>query len=282
MKYIDTHCHMNFAIYHPDIDEVIARAQENSVAVVNIGTQQDTSSQAVTLAEENLHLWAIIGLHPVQTIASFHDHEEVGDDGDEFHSRGEVFDMDYYRNLIKKSDKVVGIGECGLDYYHNTPETKTAQETAFRQQIVLAIECDLPLMLHVRPSQGSFDAYYDVLEILKEYKMKNSSLRGQAHFFAGNAEIARQFIDLGFYISFTGVITFTHDYDEVIKSIPLNRILSETDSPYVTPAPYRGQRNEPIHVREVVKKIAELHVVNEPVVCDQIRENVKELYRIEY
>lgn len=282
MKYIDTHCHMNFAIYHPDITEVIARTHEYSVAAINIGTQKDTSAQAVRLAEENNNLWAIVGLHPIHTSASFHDHNEVGEDGQEFNSRGEVFDIEYYRNLVNQSKKVVGIGECGLDYYRNTPETKELQETAFRKQIQLALECDLPLMLHVRPSQGSFDAYEDVLEILEEYKKDNPQLRGQAHFFAGSKEIAQRFIDLGFYISFTGVITFTHDYDEVVKNIPLDRILSETDAPYVTPNPYRGQRNEPIYVREVVAKIAELHNVEKEEVCEQIRKNVKELYGIEY
>lgn len=282
MKYIDTHCHMNFAIYHPDIDEVIARTKEHSVAVINIGTQQDTSAHAVALAQDNDHLWAIVGLHPIHTSASFHDHDEVGEDGEEFTSRGEVFDVDYYQSLINQSDRVVGIGECGLDYYHNTPESKQLQESAFRQQIELALKNDLPLMLHVRPSQGSYDAYYDVLEILEGYKKEHSHLRGQAHFFAGDADIAQRFIDLGFYISFTGVITFTHDYDEVLKSIPLDKILSETDAPYVTPKPYRGQRNEPIHVREVVKKIAELHEVEEDRVCEQIQENVKNLYKIEY
>ena len=282
MNYIDTHCHMNFAIYHPDIHEVITRTQEQSVAVINIGTQKDTSARAVSLAIENHNLWAIVGLHPIHTSEIFHDHDEVGSEGQEFTSRGEVFDLDYYRSLIKQSGKVIGIGECGLDYYHNSPKTKKVQEHAFRQQIELALECNLPLMLHVRPSQGSYDAYEDVLQILHEYKKENPTLRGQAHFFAGNNEVAQRFTELGFYISFTGVITFTHDYDEVVANIPLDKILSETDSPYVTPVPYRGKRNEPIYVQEVVKKIAQLHSVSETELCEQIKRNVKELYGVEY
>lgn len=282
MKYIDTHCHMNFAVYTSDLHEVVARTQEHSIAVINIGTQRDTSLRAVELAEAHDNLWAIVGLHPIHTSSSFHDHDEVGEEGQEFNSRGELFDTEYYRSLIEQSDRVIAIGECGLDYYRNTEETKGLQETAFRKQIELALEYNLPLMLHVRPSLGSFDAYEDVFEILEEYKKDYPELRGQAHFFAGDTEIAQRFIDLGFYISFTGVITFTHDYDEVLKSIPLNRILSETDAPYVTPTPHRGQRNEPIHVREVVKKIAQLHSTEKENVCEQIRENVKELYGIEY
>ena len=281
MKYIDTHCHMNFAVYESDIQDVIARTKKHSVAVINIGTQKDTSAKAVALAEKNDHLWAIVGLHPIHTQTSFHDHDEVGEEGEEFTSRGEIFNSQYYRQLIQSSDKVVGIGECGLDYYRNTPKTKEVQEKAFREQIELALECNLPLMLHVRPSQGSYDAYEDVLEILEEYKKDNQQLRGQAHFFAGSAEIAQRFINLGFYVSFTGVVTFTKDYDNTIKSIPLDMILSETDAPYVTPAPYRGQRNEPIHVREVVKRLAELHNVTEDEMCSEIQKNVHKLYGIQ-
>jgi TatD DNase family protein len=273
---------MNFAVYHDDIADVIERTKEDSVAVINIGTQADTSKRAVELAQSNDHLWAIVGLHPIHTTASFHDHDELGEQGDEFTSRGEVFDIDYYRELTTSSDRVVGIGECGLDYYRNTSETKEAQEQAFRAQLDLAVELDLPVMLHVRPSQGSFDAYYDVLEIIKEYKTKYPKLRGQAHFFAGDLNIAQQFIDLGFYISFTGVITFAKDYEMLVKEIPLNNILSETDAPYVSPAPFRGQRNEPSHVREVVKKIAELKDMSVVEVAEQIKKNVKELYGIEY
>ncbi|MCA9351938.1 TatD family hydrolase, partial [Patescibacteria group bacterium] len=132
MKYIDTHAHMNFVIYDQDRDEVIKRTQDDGVRVINVGTQQDTSRIAVELADQYDHLWAIIGLHPIHTTASFHDHDEVGEGGDEFTSRGEDFDVDYYRNLAQSSNKVVGLGECGLDYYRNTPETRDAQEKAFR------------------------------------------------------------------------------------------------------------------------------------------------------
>ena len=282
MKYIDSHCHMNFAIYHEDVAEVIEKTKQDSVAVINIGTQSDTSKKGVELANDHDHLWAIIGLHPIHTSLSYHDHDELGNEGEEFTSRGEVFDIDYYRSLANSSEKVIGIGECGLDYYRNTPETKSSQEKAFRDQIELALELDLPLMLHVRPSVGSYDAYEDVLEILQGYKEEHPSMRGQAHFFAGNMDIAQQFIDLGFHISFTGVITFAKDYEELVRDIPLNKILSETDAPYVSPKPFRGQRNEPSHVREVVKKIADVKEISVDEVAEAIRENVKELYGIEY
>lgn len=279
MKYIDTHAHMNFVIYDKDRVDVIARTKNDDVNVINVGTQQDTSKLAVEMAEQHDHLYAIVGLHPIHTVSHFHNHDEVGEDGDEFTSRGEVFDSDFYRGLAQSSDRVVGIGECGLDYYRNTLETKTAQEKAFRAQIELALELDLPLMLHVRPSEGSMDAYEDVLEILREYAGKGN-LRGQAHFFAGTVEIGQQFIDLGFYISFTGVITFASVYEKLVKSIPVDRILSETDAPYVTPHPFRGQRNEPSHVREVLGKISRIKKIDEEEMAEQVMKNAKILYRL--
>ena len=279
MKYIDTHAHMNFVIYDEDRADVIERTKNDDVVVINIGTQEDTSRIAVELAEEHDHLYAIIGLHPIHTVSHFHNHDEVGEDGDEFTSRGEVFDVDYYRTLAQSSDRVVGIGECGLDYYRNTTETRTAQEKAFREQIELALELDLPLMLHVRPSEGSMDAYEDVLAILRDYS-NNDKLRGQAHFFAGTPEIAQSFIDLGFYISFTGVITFASVYEKLVKAVPMDRILSETDAPYVTPHPFRGQRNEPSHVREVLGKISRIKKIDEEEMAEQVMKNAQNLYHI--
>lgn len=279
MKYIDTHAHMNFVIYDDDRAGIIEKTKQDNVLVINVGTQQDTSKLAVEMADAHNHLYAIIGLHPIHTVSHFHNHDEVGEDGDEFTSRGEVFDIEYYRTLAQSSKHVVGIGECGLDYYRNIVETKTAQETAFRQQIELALELDLPLMLHVRPSEGSMDAYEDVLEILREYADKGN-LRGQAHFFAGTVEIAQQFIDLGFYISFTGVITFAGMYEKLVKAVPMNRILSETDAPYVTPHPFRGTRNEPSHVREVLGKISRIKKIDESEMAEQVLRNAQRLYRL--
>lgn len=276
MKYIDAHCHLNFKIYEADRDDVIQRSREDKVCVVNVGTQQDTSRTAVEIAEAHEHCYAVIGLHPIHTMASFHDHQELGDEGETFVSRGEVFDTNWYRSLVSSSQKVVAIGECGLDYYHNNPETRKVQEAAFRAQIRLAQECHLPLMLHVRPSEDSFDAYFDVLEILKEYE----GLRGNVHFFAGNEEIAKAFLALGFYLSFTGVITFAKSYEALVAETPLDRILSETDAPYVTPVPFRGKRNEASHVREVVKKIAEIKGLDEEQVAAQIMQNAKTLFGI--
>ena len=187
MKYIDIHSHTNFAAYNNDREEVITRAKDEGVAMITVGTQFDTSEQGVAMANQYDHCYAIIGLHPIHTTKFYHDEQELGEGNKEFTSRGEVFNIEKYRELATTSDKIVGVGETGLDYYRSDADTKAAQETAFHAQIELALELDLPLMLHVRPSENSMDAYEDVLEILREYKdSAGDKLRGDAHFFCRN------------------------------------------------------------------------------------------------
>ncbi len=248
-KYIDIHSHVNFAAFEKDREEVIKRARAAGVAMINVGTQKDTSASAVALAERYQEgVYAAVGLHPIHTAKSFHDEEELGTGGKEFTSRGEQFDYDFYKKLALHP-KVVAIGECGLDRFRSLEVEKfKAQEEAFRKQIELANEIGKPLMLHIRK------AYQDAYDILKT----TAKVPGNLHFFAGTIEDAKLFLGIGFSFSFTGVITFTHDYDEVVRYLPLERIMSETDCPYVAPVPYRGKRNEPAYVVEVVKKIAEI------------------------
>lgn len=269
MNYIDTHAHLNFETYDADRDILIKDLSENAVTVINVGTDQQSSVFAAALAEQYDHLYAIVGLHPIYV---------EGDDSQDEQS-SKIIDVDFYRKLAQSSHRIVGIGECGLDYFRNSINSKVQQEKAFRTQIELALELNLPLMLHIRPSEDSMDAYLDALAILREYS-SDVRLRGQAHFFAGTIEIAQDFIDLGFYISFTGVITFARMYEKIVSSIPLDKILSETDSPYVSPHPYRGQRNEPLHVREVVRKIAKIKNIPEEEIAAQIMQNAKTLYCI--
>jgi len=267
-KYIDIHSHVNFSAFDADRDEVIKRALENNTWIINVGTQINTSKKAMELAHKYPEgVYATVGLHPIHTGASFHDKQELGDEGEEFTSRGEVFDKNIYRELLKDS-KVVGIGECGLDYYHMESESIKKQKEVFIEQIKLANEIGKPLMLHIR------DAYTDTLEILKEH----SKVKGVVHFFVGNKEEAKGFLDLGFALSFTGVLTFTHNYDEIVKNTPLDMILTDTDSPYVAPVPYRGQRNEPSYVREIVKRIAEIKNLPEREVARAIIANAKRIF----
>jgi TatD DNase family protein len=285
-KYIDIHSHINFTAFDADRDEVIKRALDNDTWLINVGTQIDTSKKAVELAHKYKEgVYAIIGLHPIHTGRSFHDTKELGpsfaeaSDGQGmkgFTSRGEIFDKNIYRELLI-DEKVVAIGECGLDYYHLDEDSIKKQKETFIAQIELANEIGKPLMLHIR------DAYSDALVILKEH----AKVKGVVHFFTGTWEEAKGFLDFGFLISFAGSITFPPKKDgtgshtiEVIKNVPLDMILTDTDSPYVAPVPYRGKRNEPIYVKEIVKKIAEIKNLSEEEVAKAIVANAKRLFGI--
>jgi TatD DNase family protein len=276
-KYIDIHSHVNFKAFKEDGDAVIKRALENDTWLINVGSQLSTSKRAVEIAHRYKEgVFAIVGLHPIHLLESYHDDAEIGE-GNGFMTRAEEFDKDAYQELLK-DPKVVGIGECGLDYFHCQPETIEKQKKVFREHVALAQETGKALMLHVRndPKNSSLNAYHDVLEILKDFP----GVKGDVHFFAGGIEDAKSFNDLGFTVSFTGVITFTHDYDEVVKSVPLNMIMADTDCPYVAPVPYRGKRNEPVYVKEIVKKIAEIKNLPEPEVAEAIVANAKRVFNI--
>lgn len=284
-KYIDIHAHTNFAVFDADREAVVKRALDAGVWMINIGTQKDTSKKAVEMTQEFPEgVYAIVGLHPIHVNASFHDKEEIGTETATFTSRGETFDKTYYRDLIHTANnglpqgkkRVVGIGECGLDYYRApTDDEKARQIEAFKGQIELALECDLPLMLHVR------SAYRDVLDILHFYKKEaGDKLRGDAHFFAGSVDEAREFLALGFHLSYTGVVTFAKQYRELVEATPIDRIMSETDCPYVAPVPHRGQRNEPVFVREVADKIADIKGMIPADCHKQLVENARKLWCI--
>lgn len=245
---IDIHSHLNFAAFDADRDATAKRAIDGGTAFITVGTQLDTSRSAVALAEKYPEgAYAIVGLHPIHTLASFHDEKELGEGGKEFTSRGETFDPDAYRELLR-NPKVVGIGECGLDYYRLSQDSQARQKEAFYGQIALAEEFKKPLMLHIR------QAYADALEILAAHP----TIKGNAHFFAGTLEEAKRFLDLGFTLSFTGVITFAKQYEELVRFTPLDMIQAETDCPFVAPVPHRGKRNEPAYVNEVVAAIAKI------------------------
>jgi TatD DNase family protein len=277
-KYIDIHSHVNFKAFDEDREQVLKRALDNNTWVINVGTQIDTSKKAVELAHKYPEgVYAIIGLHPIHTGASFHDEKELGEGGAEFTSRGEVFDKEKYLELLR-DPKVVGVGECGLDYFRCDTESIEKQKKAFIEQIEIANEVGKPLMLHIRnnPENKELNAYSDALEILKQH----AKVKGDVHFFAGSLEDAKGFVDFGFTLSFTGVITFAKNYDEVIRNTPLDMIMSETDAPYVSPVPYRGKRNEPIYVSEVVKRISEIKNIPLDTVSEALIANAKRVWKI--
>jgi len=269
----DVHTHTQFAAFAEDQDAVIQRALDAGVWMINVGTQKDTSAKAVEVAQKYPEgVYATVGLHPIHTEKSYHDAQEFGDstEAKSFTSRGEEFAYDYYKNLAK-DQKVVAIGECGLDYYRLGEETKKKQQEIFIKQIELAAELKKPLMIHCR------NAFGDLIHIL-DTKYKILDTLGIIHFFTGTKEDARNLLDMGFSFSFGGVITFTRDYDESIKYIPLERILLETDAPYVTPAPHRGKRNEPVYIIEVAKKLAEVKSVSLEEVIVQTYKNACEVF----
>ncbi len=279
----DCHTHVQFAAFEKDWKATIDRALTAGVSIINVGTQKDTSAKAVEVADQySSGVYATIGLHPVHTTKSYHDAQELGggEAAKAFVSRGEEFDYPFYAELAK-NPKVVGVGECGLDYYRPTgdeKEYKAKQKEVFLQHVKLALEFDKALMIHCRPSKGSDDAYEELLGILTDVKFPTS--RAVLHFYVGSQQMTKKFLDAGFNFEFGGVTTFARDYDEQIKSIPLDRILTETDAPYVSPEPYRGQRNEPAYVVEVVKKLAEIKGVSYDEMAKQTELNARRIFKI--
>ncbi|MFZ4499986.1 MAG: TatD family hydrolase [Minisyncoccia bacterium] len=262
MHTIDTHSHFNLAQFDADQAEAILRMREAGVGTICIGIDAVTSERAVLLAGSNPDIWACVGQHPTEWAQSF--------------NPSQMYDL-------ASTPRVVAIGECGLDYFREserTPEAKEKQRELFQAQIELAARFDLPLMLHIRPESGTMTAYTDALEMLEAHKEQWSLMRGTAHFFAGTKEIADRFLSLGFHISFSGVITFVPEYEELVAHVPLERILSETDAPFAAPAPYRGRRNEPAYVVEVVKKIAEIKNLDLLEVQQRLLANAKTLFSL--
>jgi len=242
---IDIHCHLDFKDFDGDREEVIKRTLDAGVWMINVGVDLETSKKSIELAEKHKGIFAAVGLHPTDKDA-------------------EKFEINAFRELAQHP-KVVAIGECGIDMFRRlnvrSSTLNSLQKDIFKQQIELAVELNKPLMIHCR------DAHDEVLSML------NSGVRGNVHFFSGNREQAERYLELGFSLSFTGVITFARQYDEIIKSAPFDRIMVETDSPFVAPIPYRGQRCEPLYVKEVAKRIAEIRDISYEEVAKQTTQN---------
>lgn len=256
-EYFDIHSHLNFPQYETDRDAVIAEMKEKGIATITVGTDFDLSQSAVALADAHENIYACIGVHPADDASKTF--------GPEFEE-------------LVKHPKVVAIGECGLDYFRLEGDSiaeKKRQKALFEEQIHFAVKHDKLLMIHCR------DAYEDATNMLESFKKEyGDKLWGNAHFFAGGVEIGKRLVDIDFSLSFTGVITFTHDYDEVIRQTPLDMIMSETDAPYVAPVPYRGKRNSPVYVSEVVKKLAEIKGESLDVVKKAMVENAVKRFHI--
>ncbi len=269
-KRIDIHSHVNFSAYDADRDGVVKRAFESGTAFINVGTQYETSVSALNLAKKyDSGVYAIVGLHPTHTGPSTLEASELGEKGQEFVQSGEDFDSNKYEELLK-DPKAVGVGECGLEYFRCADDSKEKQKKDFIAQIQLANKVGKPLMLHIR------GAYADAHEILRIH----ATVRGNSHFFAGTIEDAKKFLDIGFTMSFSGVITFAKQYKELVEYVPIDMMHAETDSPYVAPVPHRGKRNEPAFVERVVEKIAEIKKMPLEQVEKQLMRNAESLFSI--
>jgi len=261
IKYIDIHSHLNLPEFDKDREKIIKQLKDENIVTITVGTDFETSKFAIGLAEKNENLFASVGIHPSDA------------EGEEFN----------YQEMLKlaKNNKVVAIGECGLDYFRDENEdTKNSQKELFEKHIKLAIEVGKPLMIHARASKGTMDAYLDTLKILEKYKKENNNFKANFHFFAGNLEIAKRVIDLDFTMSFDGPITFTSDYDEVIKNIPLEKIMAETDAPFAAPVPFRGKICEPQMVKAIYEKIAEIKGLSKEETRLKIVENSRKVFKI--
>jgi TatD DNase family protein len=249
MNLFDSHCHPQFPQYDVDREEVVKRTLAAGCGMICVGTDLKMSKKAIEAAERYEGVWATVGCHPNESIGKLQleDYEELA-----------------------KHPKAVAIGEVGLDYYR-TPEKdkQEKQKETFQRFLELAKKLGKPVIIHCR------NAYDDMPDILK-----NNSVAGVIHSFTGNFELAEKFIDSDFYLGLNGIITFTGEYDDMIAKLPLDRILLETDAPYLAPEPYRGKRNEPLYVAEVAKKIARLKGVDYDEIANAAFENTKELFKI--
>ena len=240
-KFFDSHCHPQLSAFDVDREAVLARMQEGAVAGLVVGVDLETSRGAIELARSRDFLWAAVGLHPND-------------------NPGEIFDGKAFLELARDS-KVVAIGECGLDFFRGDEGTvETAQRERFLKHVALALEVQKPLMIHCRPTAGTQNAHEEMLSILAGYakELEGGALRVVIHFFTSTKDIAEKYLALGCYLSFPGVITFTDMYDDAVCVTPLDKLLSETDSPFAAPMPHRGARNEPSFVIETVRRLAEL------------------------
>lgn len=275
MSIFDSHCHPQMAQYDKDRDEVLKRAKDAGVFMICVGVDYVTSKQGVELSEKYDFIYPTVGLHP----------NDIPDD----------FEVMIYHNLSQNS-KVVAIGEVGLDYYRTPePEKQKKQKEIFEQFVDLAIKTQKPLIIHARDAgRGSTGrVHQDVLEILdSRFKILDSKIPGVSHSFTGNLEEAKEYINRGMYLGFNGIITFARQYDTVVKYVPIENILLETDAPYLMPEPIRSRppsyakasdgrgRNEPSYVVEVAKKIAELKNISYEQVVEQTTQNCKKLFGI--
>ncbi|WP_240377899.1 TatD family hydrolase [Bacillus piscicola] len=251
----DTHVHVNAEQFEEDASETIERARQAGVSWMNVvGFDPVTIEKALDFADTYDFIYASVGWHPVDAVDMTEEHLE-------------------WLEQLAAHPKVVALGEMGLDY-HWDKSPKEIQKEVFRKQIRLAKKVNLPIIIHDR------EAHEDIVEILKEEQAEETG--GIMHCFGGSLEIAKECLDMNFYISFGGPVTFKNATlpKETAKEIPMDRLLIETDSPYLAPHPYRGKRNEPAYVKLVAEKIAELKDIPYSQLAEQTTANAKRVFRL--
>lgn len=262
MKLIDSHAHLDFEDFHKDFDAVLKRASESGVEkIINIGADFERSKASVILAENFPNIFATVGVHP-----------------DEASNIDISYAKEELERLVKSSRRVVGVGECGLDYYRTNDKHLIAkQNELFKAQLEIAREHLLPVVIHIRNGEDN-QAYKDAIGIIKEVEYYN----GVIHCFTLGPEEAKEFVDLGFHVGFTGIITYKNSdvIQAAAREIPIERILIETDCPFLSPQAFRGQRNEPAFVIEIAKKIAELRGLKVEEVATKTSDNTEKLFNI--
>jgi TatD DNase family protein len=250
--FVDTHAHLDFESFNDDRDAVIQRAIENKLsAIITIGTSLETSKMAIRFAENYAPIYAAVGIHPSDC--------------------ADAEDKDYNEiEKLAKNENVIAIGEIGLDYYRMYTDKET-QKKAFKKQIAIARKVNLPLIVHTRESQA------DALKMLK--KEKAGEVSGVLHSFSGSLDILEKALATNFYISYTGGVTFKNSTtDELVANTPVERMLLETDSPFLTPVPFRGKRNEPSYIIHTAKKIAEIKGLTVEELAEITTENARHLF----
>jgi len=258
LKYFDSHCHPQMEAFDEDREAVLARMKETGTGGLVVGTDLKKSREAIALSDNYDFLWAAVGLHP--------------------NDLDEEFDEAAFRKLAEHK-RVVAIGECGLDYFRNEPtqEERVRQHSRFKKHLALAQETRKPLVIHCRPTKGGENAHEEMLSLLSG----ETGVCAIMHFFTSTPDIANRYLALGHHISFPGVITFTGDYDDTVRAVPLERVLSETDSPFAAPSSHRGKRNEPVYVSEVVAKLSELKALPIGAVEEQVLKNTLSVFGLD-
>ncbi|HPW34404.1 MAG TPA: TatD family hydrolase [Candidatus Paceibacterota bacterium] len=254
LRTIDAHTHVQSPEFDLDRNEVILRALDLGIGMINSGADLDSSKKAVELTQKYENVWATVGIHPTEN--------RVDGDWEEI-------------KKLSNHPKVIAVGECGLDYFRDKEESvQKKQIELFKNHIDLSFESQKPLVIHCR------EAFIDMIDLLQSSKEKLLSKPGIFHFFTGTKENTEILLDMNFSFTFGGLITFNRSFDDLVRFIPLDHILVETDAPLVSPKSHRGQRNEPIYVTEVIKSIASIKNIPLQEVTVKILKNTKNVFNI--